>query len=287
MSSVTNLLTFVSISLGESDFAWFNVLNSFSYPLDFETGFGPFLSWLSLFTLSVYFITSSDSGSMVVDNLGANGFEQTHFLQRIFWAFTEGAVATALLVAGGGEGLRALQAASIISGLPFAVMLCLMCVSIYKMCIRAEKNDKEDHETSLQEEYQRHKTFAVPIYGGVFNIFEWIVSLGCVHPVRQALMPLPSVKDGIDFVIAILFPFIPLYHLYSRFSPKQSAKRGNLIGAALYGVFHILWIALFASMSVSRGLRGFAWIAFLFNGCILSALRSKSTFTFHSPSNFL
>lgn len=59
----------------EPDFAWFNVLNSFSYPLDFESGFGPFLIWLSLFTLAIYFVTSSDSGSLIVDNLASNGFE--------------------------------------------------------------------------------------------------------------------------------------------------------------------------------------------------------------------
>jgi choline-glycine betaine transporter len=76
----------------EADMAWFNVLFSFSFPLDFEYGFGPFLSWLSLFSVAVYFVTSSDSGSLIVDHLASNGFEDTHWLQRVFWAFTEGAV---------------------------------------------------------------------------------------------------------------------------------------------------------------------------------------------------
>jgi choline-glycine betaine transporter len=72
--------------------AWFNVLNSFSYPDDFENGFGPFLTWVSIFSVSVYFVTSSDSGSLIVDHLASNGFEEAHWLQRVFWAFTEGAV---------------------------------------------------------------------------------------------------------------------------------------------------------------------------------------------------
>ncbi len=212
---------------------------------------------------------------MVVDNLASNGFQETHWLQQTFWAFTEGTVATALLVAGGGEGLRALQAASILSGLPFAVLLCLMCISIHKMCIRAETNDNEGKETTLQEEYKTYNIFSVPIYGGVFNIVEWIVSLGSVHPVRKELMPVPRAKDLIHFMVATVFPFIPLYQLYAKFSPKQSDKSGNIITAAFYGLFHILWIALFILMGVSRGFRGFGWITILFNGCILSVLRSK------------
>jgi hypothetical protein len=262
--------------LAEGDFAWFNVLNSFSYPLDFDTGFGPFLIWLSLFTLSIYFVTSSDSGSLIVDNLASNGFEQTHWLQRVFWAFTEGAVATALLVAGGNQALRSLQSASILSGLPFTVMLALMCISIYRMCIRAEKNDKEDKEVSLQEDYKSSKVFKMPIFAGVFDIFEYLVSLGSVHPVRKEFMPLPTAKDFFDFVVAAVFPFVPLYQIYTKFSPKESAKTSNMVGAGIYGAIFIMWVALAACVGVvSHGLRGFVWCLLLFNGCILAVLRSK------------
>eukprot|EP00429_Kryptoperidinium_foliaceum_P020021 CAMPEP_0176047276 /NCGR_PEP_ID=MMETSP0120_2-20121206/23479_1 /TAXON_ID=160619 /ORGANISM="Kryptoperidinium foliaceum, Strain CCMP 1326" /LENGTH=827 /DNA_ID=CAMNT_0017380691 /DNA_START=109 /DNA_END=2592 /DNA_ORIENTATION=+ len=269
----------------EADFAWFNVLNSFSYPLDFSSGFGPFLSWLSLFTLAIYFVTSSDSGSLIVDNLASNGFEETHWIQRIFWAFTEGSVATALLVAGGSQALRALQSASILSGLPFTAMLAMMCISIYRMCIRAEKNDEEDKETSLQEDYKQYKIFTVPIYGGVFNIFEYIISLGSPHPVRKEFMACPSAKDIVDFLVATVVPFVPLYNLYSRFSPKDSDRTGNMFGAAFYGAMHFLWIALFASMAKSPGLRGFAWCVWLFNGCILSVLRMNFRARFNIDGN--
>mmetsp|Transcript_39874 Transcript_39874/g.112954 ORF Transcript_39874/g.112954 Transcript_39874/m.112954 type:complete len:428 (+) Transcript_39874:2-1285(+) len=272
----------------ESDFAWFNVLNSFSYPLDFETGFGPFLCWLSLFTLAIYFITSSDSGSLIVDNLASNGFEETHWIQRIFWAFTEGAVATALLVAGGSQALRALQAASILSGLPFTAMLTLMCISIYRMCIRAETNDKEDKETDLQTDYKNCKIFKMPIFGGVFNIFEYLVSCGSVHPVRQESMPLPTGQEMLDFLVATLLPCIPLYEIYSKFSPKASEKTGNMVGAGIYGVLFISWVVLFACMgAVSRGLRGFAWCIFLFNGCILSSLRMNFRARFGLDGNMI
>jgi hypothetical protein len=66
-------------------------MESFSYPdADGFGGFGPFLSGLTIFTLAIYFITSSDSGSLVVDILASNGQTKHHWIQRVFWSFTEG-----------------------------------------------------------------------------------------------------------------------------------------------------------------------------------------------------
>ena len=66
------------------------------------------------------------------------------WIQRVFWAFTEGAVATALLVAGGSDALGALQAASIVFGLPYNFFLFIMCASIVKMCQVIESEQLED-----------------------------------------------------------------------------------------------------------------------------------------------
>lgn len=71
-----------------------------------------------------FFVTSSDSGSLVVDMLTSGGDESAPTWQRIFWAVLEGVVAAALLLAG---GLGALQTATITSALPFAVIMVLMC----------------------------------------------------------------------------------------------------------------------------------------------------------------
>ena len=135
----------------ESTMAWFNVMYSFSYPDGKFAGFGPFLSGLSIFTLAIYFITSSDSGSLVVDILASNGRTDHHWIQRVFWAFTEGAVATALLVAGGSSALNALQAASIVFGLPFNLFLFVMCLSIVRMCKAIDNagNPVEPHPDTL------------------------------------------------------------------------------------------------------------------------------------------
>lgn len=64
--------------------------------------------------------------------------------QRIFWALTEGATASGLLVAGGKEGLAALQAIGLLSGLPFIFLMSLICVSIWK-ALRVTGGDLDPH----------------------------------------------------------------------------------------------------------------------------------------------
>ena len=61
-------------------------------------------------------------------------------LQRLFWAIMEGATATALLAAGGTDSLKALQTASVITGLPYTILLCFMCVSLWR-ALAMECND--------------------------------------------------------------------------------------------------------------------------------------------------
>merc|ERR1719361_2233125 len=76
----------------------YKMFYSFSYPESFGgVGLGPTFSVIYIFTLAVYFASSSDSGSLIVDHLASNGRKKHHWIQRFFWAITEGAVATALL----------------------------------------------------------------------------------------------------------------------------------------------------------------------------------------------
>ncbi|HSL01366.1 MAG TPA: BCCT family transporter [Rubrobacteraceae bacterium] len=77
----------------------------------------------------LFFATSSDSGSLVVDILTNGGDPDPVWQQRLFWALLEGAVAAVLLLVG---GLTALQTASITVGLPFALVLLVMCYSLIK-----------------------------------------------------------------------------------------------------------------------------------------------------------
>ncbi len=90
--------------------------------------------------LTLYFVTSSDSGSLVIDSLSANGHPDPPILQRIFWALTEGACATGLLVAGGADALKALQSTSIAAGLIYTILLNFMTISLWRL-VRIDQGD--------------------------------------------------------------------------------------------------------------------------------------------------
>ncbi len=85
-------------------------------------------SFIGIVLVTIFFITSSDSGSLVVDHLTSGGKLDSPVPQRIFWAITEGLCAAALLMGG---GLIALQSASIATGLPFTFILIVMVYSLY------------------------------------------------------------------------------------------------------------------------------------------------------------
>ena len=121
---------------GKNDM-WFDVMEQYG-------DLGTFLSIISMISLILYFVTSSDSGSLVIDCLSANGDPEPPVIQRIFWALTEGATATALLNAGGEEGLAALQSMSIASGVPYTILLCFMCVALWR-AVKMEAGDLDPH----------------------------------------------------------------------------------------------------------------------------------------------
>jgi len=87
------------------------------------------LSFIGIVLVIVFFVTSSDSGSLVIDSITAGGKTDAPTAQRVFWCVLEGAIAIALLLGG---GLAALQAAAIATGFPFAIVLILMCISLFK-----------------------------------------------------------------------------------------------------------------------------------------------------------
>lgn len=84
---------------------------------------------LAVVVIITFFVTSSDSGSLVIDIITAGGAQNPPVNQRVFWAVTEGVAAMTLLMAG---GLKAPQAAAIATGLPFSLVLLAMCVSLIK-----------------------------------------------------------------------------------------------------------------------------------------------------------
>lgn len=79
--------------------------------------------------IMLWFVTSSDSASLVIDMLTAGGDTNPPKIQRLFWALSQGVIAAVLLVAG---GLSALQAVAIIAGFPFAIVVFVMMYCLWR-----------------------------------------------------------------------------------------------------------------------------------------------------------
>ncbi len=123
-----------------SEQALFDLLNGL--PL------GGLLSGVAIVLVAVFFITSSDSGSLVVDMLASGGDHEPPTWSRVTWAVIEGLVAIGLLLAG---GLSALQTGAIITALPFSLILVVMCFATVKALrgehralLRAERRERRE-----------------------------------------------------------------------------------------------------------------------------------------------
>jgi BCCT family betaine/carnitine transporter len=94
------------------------------------------ISPLALVLIVIFFVTSSDSGSLVIDTITAGGKMDAPVVQRVFWCTLEGLVAIALLLGG---GLAALQGAAVSTGIPFTIVVLLMCYCVYKALSTEER----------------------------------------------------------------------------------------------------------------------------------------------------
>ncbi|RXS41564.1 BCCT family transporter [Idiomarina sp. 29L] len=104
------------------------------------------ISFVTVLLIITFFVTSSDSGSLVIDSLASGGME-TPVWQRVFWASSEGIVAAVLLVAG---GLGALQTAAITSALPFAVIILISAAGMWRALVI------EGHQYNSLKSHRHH-----------------------------------------------------------------------------------------------------------------------------------
>ncbi|XP_064598003.1 glycine betaine transporter 1-like [Liolophura sinensis] len=163
------------LSCRDSTDMWFDLMESFP-------ALYPFLAIISLIGIILYFVTSSDSGSLVIDSLAANGHPDPPRLQRIFWAFTEGACATGLLVSGGDQGLKALRVVSIAAGLPYTIVLNFMCIALWRV-LQIEGGDLDPDGPAFTHD--------------LFNIFE-------------------SAKRFVGFLVAIVAPWFSVGRAHAK-----------------------------------------------------------------------
>jgi len=275
-----------------SDNSWFEIMESFY-------GFGKFLDWITIITIVFYFCTSSDSGSLVVDAIASNGQgfaddASVSIPQRVFWALTEGGVATALLVAGGKNALKALQAVSICAGLPYTVFLCMMCTALWR-ALCDEKKLKEDGVKAQEDgsgysvwagskrDYQKSdKAFNMDMVGGIFEIFEVIFSAGGTTSVKIG----DELTNITNFLIAGLAPVVGVHATLTAINTAE-AEGGEvkLFGSVtIYNIatavaLQVLWLLFIIFMFVEFAEDGFwalAWCSFIAFATLLTAVRTHA-----------
>lgn len=100
------------------------------------------LKSLGVILICSFIITSADSGAIVVNSITSGGKMSTPPFQRVIWAVSTGVIASVLMYGG---GLDALQTVVTISGLPFAILLVMMCFSLYR-------GVSEDYQKAAREE---------------------------------------------------------------------------------------------------------------------------------------
>lgn len=124
--------------------------------------FATLLKVLGLILISSFIITSADSGALVMNNITSGGKMNTPRFQRVIWAIATGSIAAVLMYGG---GLNALQTAVTISGLPFAILLVMMCFSLfsglkqdYQKTERQKKLvEKEAYRDNILQLVEKHR----------------------------------------------------------------------------------------------------------------------------------
>jgi choline-glycine betaine transporter len=179
----------------------------------------------------------------VVDCITANGNPTPPVLQRIFWSITEGAMAMALLLAGGKSSLTALQAVSIIAGVPYTIIICFMCKSLWSV---------------LSDEYQKE---AGTVSG---RLGEWRTGVIDVLDYRTF-----SGEQAVKTLIAFVSP----WHYAGTAAAWVVGASSRWPFQVVYAVLFYGWILLLALNARQRGLWAVGWLLFVVFGLHLAYVR--------------
>jgi choline-glycine betaine transporter len=197
--------------------------------------------WPTLWVgLVIYFLTSSDSGSMTDDIISACGLKTNKIpvWQKIFWCFTEGIVACALVAAGGDgkDALKTLQAASIIIGLPFTFILCMMVPATY----RALKRELGEQDIIQSKRFNTQ----------ILDIFEGFKPNGG--------SPCSPAQHLTGIVTGLFAPGVAVYK--AMLCAEPDSKVGAIGYAAFTQVLFICWIALHIAETGTAGTAMIGWL---------------------------
>lgn len=242
---------------------WFDLMMSYG-------GLGPFLSGFSLVSLVLYFVTSMDSGSLVIDTLASNGISETPILQRIFWAAIEGLAATALLVAGGNRALSALQAVSIATGIVYLFLIGLACLALYRALSSVYTEEEEGQ-----------------VKAPAFKI--GLLDLLLADPLQEMLTE--SGWKRTRYHLSLL-PWLILNILTA---PYSVARTSGKLGRGQSFVPYLVSLAILLSLvivfhalnTVVAGCWSLAWIAYIGFGFLVAVVRKETRAHFGIPGYFL
>lgn len=119
----------------------------------------PIVASVGLLVIAIYFVTSSDSASYVIDMLASGGHPNPPTASRVFWATSEGLVAVMLLVAGGLDAMRAFQ---LTTGLPLGVLLVAICAALVVALRHDLRTDASDPRAFTEMRREREGSLGVP-----------------------------------------------------------------------------------------------------------------------------
>jgi choline-glycine betaine transporter len=216
-------------------------------PYTNRTEFIQFFLWLGLI---IYFITSSDSGSMTDDIISASGLaaNKIPIWQKCFWCFTEGLVAIALVNTGG--ALKSLQHVSIIIGLPYTFFLCMMVPALY----RALKREAGDTDIAEAKRFNTQ----------LFDIMELFKPNGG--------SPFSPAQHIVKIVLALLAPFLPIKAALGKAYPKSPIFVGLL--AVTAQLLYVAWFVLQICEVRFAGVYILSWV--MFSGYIFIVIFARA-----------
>ncbi len=137
-----------------------NIATSMFEMFNYLTSSGLLQSLLSVtgvIAIAIFFVTSSDSGSLVASSLTSGGLENPPVAQRVFWSVLQGLIAMAVLLVGGEAALTTIQSAVIILGFPFAIMLLMIIFSLNKELQGSYRKYSYNKNLSLKKRLQKIK----------------------------------------------------------------------------------------------------------------------------------
>jgi Cys-rich protein (TIGR01571 family) len=231
----------------------------------------------------LFYVTMSDSASFMVDKLASNGRKNNHWARRLFWACAAGALATTLLSMGGSSALAATESSIVVGVLPFVVLMCYLVQTITLFC--QEANAASTDGDNVDYSFPNQPEFDMPVYGGVFNVVEYVASFGKVNPARVELgMHLPTKLQAIEFIKGLFVPFVSLHQIFASAYP-ENPKTNNVVVAG-FAILYVAWIAVLLASRVYPGLSGVATTLCFLKGGYLGLIRMGFRSRYNLRSNY-